>query len=74
MDPDLDPNLQHWQDRLDSLQWVIGSILSSNIDSVLDLTETADRAPRRLKTGAHQIRLFASSSWRCWLSTGSCPL
>jgi hypothetical protein len=31
--PDLDPNLQHWQDRLDSLQWVIGSILS-NIDSV----------------------------------------
>lgn len=24
MDPDLDPNLQHWQDRLDSLQWVIG--------------------------------------------------
>ncbi len=26
MDPDLDPNLQHWQDRLDSLQWVIGSI------------------------------------------------
>jgi hypothetical protein len=33
MDPDLDPNLQHWQDRLDSLQWVIGSILSQ-IDSV----------------------------------------
>ncbi|GAA4540777.1 hypothetical protein GCM10023161_22250 [Mycobacterium paraffinicum] len=33
MDPDLDPNQQHWQDRLDSLQWVIGSILS-NIDSV----------------------------------------
>jgi hypothetical protein len=33
MDPDLDPNLQHWQDRLDGLQWVIGSILS-NIDSV----------------------------------------
>jgi hypothetical protein len=33
MDPDLDPNLQHWQDRLDSLQWVIGSVLS-NIDSV----------------------------------------
>lgn len=32
MDPDLDPNLQHWQDRLDSLQWVIGSILQ--IDSV----------------------------------------
>jgi len=30
MDPDLDPNQQHWQDRL---QWVIGSILS-NIDSV----------------------------------------
>lgn len=33
MDPDLDPNLQHWQDQLDSLQWVIGSILSQ-IDSV----------------------------------------
>ena len=33
MDPDLDPNLQHWQDRIDSLQWVIGSILS-NVDSV----------------------------------------
>ncbi|BBX72473.1 hypothetical protein H7H78_08810 [Mycobacterium shinjukuense] len=33
MDPDLDPNLQHWQDRLDSLQWVIGSILSQ-LDSV----------------------------------------
>lgn len=33
MDPDLDPNLQHWQDRLDGFQWVLGSILS-NIDSV----------------------------------------
>jgi hypothetical protein len=33
MDPDLDPNPQHWQDRLDRLQWVIGSILS-NVDSV----------------------------------------
>ena len=33
MDPDLDPNLQHWQDRLDSFQWVIGSILSQ-FDSV----------------------------------------
>jgi hypothetical protein len=29
----MDPNLQHWQDRLDSRQWVIGSVLS-NIDSV----------------------------------------
>ena len=29
----MDPNLQHRQDRFDSLQWVIGSILS-NIDSV----------------------------------------
>ena len=26
MDPDLDPNLQHWQDRLDNFQWVVGSI------------------------------------------------
>ena len=33
MDPDLDPNLQHWQDRLDSLRRVIGSVLS-DIDSV----------------------------------------
>jgi hypothetical protein len=33
MDPDLDPNLQHWQERLDSLQWVIGSIYSQ-FDSV----------------------------------------
>jgi hypothetical protein len=33
MDPDLDPNQPHWQARLDSLQWVIGSILS-NVDSV----------------------------------------
>jgi hypothetical protein len=33
MDPDLDPNLQHWQDRLDSLQWEIASVLSQ-IDSV----------------------------------------
>ena len=29
----MDPNLQHWQDRLDSLRWVVGSILS-NIDGV----------------------------------------
>jgi hypothetical protein len=29
----MDPDLQHGQDRLDSLQWVIGSVLS-NIDSV----------------------------------------
>lgn len=28
MDPDLDPNLQHWQDRLDSLQWEINSFVS----------------------------------------------
>ena len=24
MDPDLDPNLQHWQDRLDNFQWAAG--------------------------------------------------
>jgi hypothetical protein len=28
MDPDLDPNLQHWQDRFDSLQWVEGSLVA----------------------------------------------
>ena len=33
MDPDLDPNLQHWQDRLDNFQWVIGSIAAC-IDSI----------------------------------------
>jgi hypothetical protein len=33
MDPELDPNQRHWQDRLDSLQWAIGSIIS-NVDSV----------------------------------------
>ena len=26
MDQDLDPNLQHWQDRLDNFQWVVGSL------------------------------------------------
>ena len=26
MDPDLDPNLQHWQDRSDNFQWVVGSL------------------------------------------------
>ena len=31
MDPDLDPNLQHWQDRLDNFQWVIGSIASVTV-------------------------------------------
>jgi hypothetical protein len=33
MDPDLDPDMQHWQNRLDSLQWVTGSVLSQ-VDSV----------------------------------------
>ena len=33
MDPDMDPNLQHWQDRGDSLQWVIGSLVSL-LDSI----------------------------------------
>jgi hypothetical protein len=28
MDPDLDPNLQHQQDRLDNFQWVVGSLVS----------------------------------------------
>lgn len=30
MDPDLDPNLQH---RLDSFQWVVGSLVSV-LDSI----------------------------------------
>ena len=33
MDPDLDRNEQHWQDRLDSFQWVLMSIASQS-DSV----------------------------------------
>lgn len=33
MDQDLDPNLQHWQDRLNSFQWVVGS-LTSVLDSM----------------------------------------
>jgi hypothetical protein len=33
MDPDLDPNLQHWQDRLDSLQLVEGSLIAL-LDSI----------------------------------------
>jgi hypothetical protein len=33
MDQDLDPNLQHWQDRLDNFQWVLGSI-SGLLDSI----------------------------------------
>jgi hypothetical protein len=33
MDPDLDQNEQHWQDRLDSFQWVLMSS-ASQLDSV----------------------------------------
>jgi hypothetical protein len=33
MDPDMDPNLQHWQDRGDNLQWVIGSLVAL-LDSI----------------------------------------
>ena len=33
MDQDLDQNLQHWQDRLDNFQWVIGSLVAQ-LDSV----------------------------------------
>jgi hypothetical protein len=33
MDPDMDPNLQHWQDRTDNLQWVIGSLVAL-LDSI----------------------------------------
>ena len=33
MDPDLDQNQQHWQDRLDSFQWEVMSIVSQ-LDSV----------------------------------------
>ncbi len=33
MDPDLDPNLQHWQDRADNFQWVVGSLVGL-LDSI----------------------------------------
>ncbi len=33
MDPDLDQNQQHWQDRLESFQWVIGSLVAQ-LDTV----------------------------------------
>jgi hypothetical protein len=33
MDPDLDQNQQHWQDRLDNFQWVLMSVVSQ-LDSV----------------------------------------
>ena len=33
MDPDLDPNLQHQQDRADNLQWVIDSLVAL-LDSI----------------------------------------
>jgi hypothetical protein len=33
MDRDLDPNLQHWQDRLDNFQRVVGSFISM-LDSI----------------------------------------
>ena len=34
MDPDLDPNLQqHWQDRADNFQWVVGSLVAL-LDSI----------------------------------------
>jgi hypothetical protein len=33
MDPDMDPNLQHWQDRADNYQWVFGSLVSL-LDSI----------------------------------------
>ncbi len=29
MDPDLDPNLQHRQDRADNFQWVVGALVDS---------------------------------------------
>ena len=47
MDPDLDPNLQHWQDRLDSLQWVFGSIVSSSTASRPDRNEDPRVVRRR---------------------------
>lgn len=33
MDPDLDPNLQHWQDRFDNLQFVESSLVAI-LDSI----------------------------------------
>lgn len=33
MDPNLEDNQRHWQDRLDSFRWVIGSLVAE-LDSV----------------------------------------
>ena len=33
MDPDMDPNLQRWQDRADNFQRVIGSLVAL-LDSI----------------------------------------
>lgn len=33
MDPGLDPNQQHRQDRLDNFQWVVGSLVGL-LDSI----------------------------------------
>jgi hypothetical protein len=33
MDPDLNPDLQHWQDRLDNFQFVAGSLVAL-LDSI----------------------------------------
>ncbi len=33
MDPDMDPDMQHWQVRLDNFQWVIASP-AAQLDSV----------------------------------------
>ena len=46
MDPDLDPNLQHWQDRFDNFQWVVGSLVSRARQHP-DLTPPAPATDRR---------------------------
>ena len=46
MDPDLDYNQQHWQDRLDSFQWELMSIVSQ-LDSVRPDRHQAARRPDR---------------------------
>ena len=61
MDPDLDPNLQHWQDRLDNFQWVVGSLVS-----LLESIPTCRPRPRRRRIGVGR------SCWVCSRSTVCC--
>ncbi|MCB0942506.1 MAG: hypothetical protein KDB72_19960 [Mycobacterium sp.] len=58
MDPDLDPNQQHWQDRLENFQWIVGSLVAL-LDSV------PARPPAPLRSPVRPIPRSASWFWCC---------